>query len=141
MQDIKVAAFGSLTLLLTACGGGTSSPAPQSMASAPISQPVSSVKLSGQITYDRVPHTTSSGLDYANTIKSPVRGVIVEAVSAAGSVLETTAADINGNYSFTLEPDKPVESGGRAAHQHWRFGDEECFWARRSGEPGKPGYV
>jgi len=108
VQDIKVAAFGSLTLLLTACGGGTSSPAPQSMASAPTSQPVSSVKLSGQITYDRVPHTTSSGLDYANTVKSPARGVIVEAVSAAGSVLETTSSDINGNYSFTLEPNTDI---------------------------------
>ncbi|WP_051279952.1 hypothetical protein [Hellea balneolensis] len=106
MHNIKLAACGAFTVLLSACGGGSSSPAPQSVAAtpSPASQPVSSVKVSGQITYDRVPHTSTSGLDYANTAKSPARGVVIEALNSADEIVAATTADSNGQYTLTLDP-------------------------------------
>ena len=108
MRSTRLVAFGGLTLLLGACGGGSSAPAPQALSSPPAAQPASSVKLSGTITYDRVPHTQNSGLDYANTVKSPARGVIVEALNAAGTVLSTASTDLSGVYNFTFDPNIDV---------------------------------
>lgn len=110
MQDLRRTTCAGFAILLSACGGGSSSPAPQSVsqAPAPSTQPVSSVKLSGQVTYDRVPHTSASGLDFANTSKSPARGVVIDALNAADEVIATTIADTNGQYTFTLDPNMDI---------------------------------
>ena len=75
---------------------------------------VAIARLSGNLTFDRVPHSTSGvGLDYANTRRRPIRGAVVEAVGAADAsgqepVLARTASDAQGRYSLTVTPDTPV---------------------------------
>jgi hypothetical protein len=97
------------------------------VSTAPASQPTaSSVTLSGKITYDRVPHTDTSGLNYANIIISPARGVVVEALGASNEVLASTLSASDGSYSFTLEPNMDVRIRAKAQilseHQaKWNF--------------------
>ncbi|MHC9511562.1 PKD domain-containing protein [Kangiella sp. M94] len=60
------------------------------------------VTVSGKITYDNVPHnTTTNGLDYANTTQDPVRGATIQALEGS-SVIANSKTDSNGNYSFNL---------------------------------------
>ncbi len=60
-----------------------------------------SVTLSGKIQFDLVPlNTTTNGLDYANTVISPARGVTVQAVDASNAVLETTRTNASGDYTL-----------------------------------------
>lgn len=59
----------------------------------------------GKVTFDLVPfNTVSNGLDYENTVVSPARGVVVEAIDADGNQLESTATDSNGNYILNVNP-------------------------------------
>jgi hypothetical protein len=62
------------------------------------------VTVSGRITFDRVPFSTTlgSGLDYGQTVEAPARRVVVEALGASGAVLATTATDDSGNYSLEV---------------------------------------
>lgn len=61
------------------------------------------ITLSGNITYDHVPHTSASALDYNNIVQSKVRGATVELLNAGGnSILSTTSSDANGDYSFVI---------------------------------------
>lgn len=60
------------------------------------------VTVSGKITYDNVPHNTSTnGLDYANTTQDPVRGATIQ-VFEGSSVIASSKTDGNGNYNFNL---------------------------------------
>lgn len=115
MQLITKTIIAFMALSLTACGGGgNSSPAPQSAASIPPTAGVSSVTVSGKITYDYVPHKDSSGLDYINTEKRPSRGVIVEAIDADGDILASTQTNLNGTYSLTLKPETNISIRAKA---------------------------
>ena len=67
----------ALLALLTGCGGGSSA--------APAPPPGTTVAVSGQITFDRVPAVTGQGLVYAQTIAQPARGVGIFA--AGGRVI------------------------------------------------------
>ena len=40
----------------------------------------SAINVSGNITFDHVPHTINGGLDYTGTLPYPVRGAVVEAM-------------------------------------------------------------
>ena len=56
----------------------------------------------GKVTFDLVPfNTTTSGLDYDNTTRTPARGVLVEAIDNLGNQIESTVTDDNGNYALT----------------------------------------
>ena len=56
----------------------------------------------GKVTFDLVPfNTTTSGLDYDNTTRTPARGVLVEAIDNLGNQVESTITDGNGNYVLT----------------------------------------
>lgn len=104
-----------VTLILASCGGGSSSPTPQTTSTAPTSQPTaSSVTLSGKITYDRVPHTEGSGLDYANITLQPARGIVVEALDASSEILASTVSSSDGSYSFNLDPNMDVRIRAKA---------------------------
>lgn len=60
------------------------------------------VTVSGKVTYDNVPHNTSTnGLNYNNTSKVPVRGATIQ-VLQGNSVIATSITATNGNYSFDL---------------------------------------
>lgn len=60
------------------------------------------VTVSGKITYDNVPHNTSTnGLDYNSTTQDPVRGATIQALQG-NSVIASSKTDSNGDYSFNL---------------------------------------
>ena len=67
---------------------------------------VTEVTLSGNLTYDLVPHNTSTnGLDYNSITQAPIRGATVELLNAAAStILDTTTSDVSGDYSFVVTP-------------------------------------
>jgi hypothetical protein len=62
------------------------------------------VEIRGQVTFDKVPHLSNGGLNYAGTFAAPARGVLVELVRDGGSVLLSSSTDPSGNYSFSLMP-------------------------------------
>ena len=65
--------------------------------------------ISGKITYDNVPHSASThGLDYSNTVRAPIRGVVVEAIEN-GSVIASSPVDNQGNYLMVIEMDKTIK--------------------------------
>src|SRR5262245_27953211 len=84
-----------LAALLAGCGGSSSA--------APAPPPGTSVVVSGQVTYDRVPAVLGQGLVYAQTVAQPARGVTVELLQS-GSVSASTTTDAIGNYSFANVP-------------------------------------
>lgn len=69
--------------------------------------PVVAGKISGRITFDLVPDTTS-GLNYGNIQKALARGLVVEIVDANGVVLSSGVTDVNGVYSLAATPGKLV---------------------------------
>jgi len=104
---INLIAIFTTTVLLVGCGGSASnnSASPQNSGSlTPAPPPTNgSVQVTGKVTYDRVPHTSSSGLDYANTIEQPIRGAVIEAVTDSGTVLASSVLDESGSYVFTVD--------------------------------------
>ena len=62
-----------------------------------------SIDISGNATYDNVPHTKINGLDYTNTGQDPIEGATVEAL-INGQVIAKTSTDASGNYQFTDVP-------------------------------------
>ena len=113
-QGLIITIFAATAL--ASCGGsGNSSPAPQSIVPTPAAQAASStITLSGKITYDRVSHTDNSGLDYANVMAQPARGVVVELLNASSEILDTTLSNSNGDYSFTLDANTDVRIRAKA---------------------------
>lgn len=99
-----------VSLWLASCGGGggggsTVAPTPEPD---PPTTPTS-VNISGNLTFDRVPHLqTGSGLDYDSISQEPIRGAVVEAANSSGTVLASTSSDSNGAYSLTVDADTDV---------------------------------
>ena len=111
MNYIKLFVTVVTTLLLAGCGGGGSTSSsfsqnPGGIGSAPS---VGSVQVTGKVTYDRVPHTLRSGLDYENTIEQPIRGAVFEVVLASGEILTSGVLDESGYYSFTVNADTELQ--------------------------------
>lgn len=109
MNFVKLIAMATMTTLVVGCGGSasnTSAPSQGIGSIAPAPTPTSSngsVQLTGKVTYDRVPHTSNSGLDYANTLEQPIRGAVIEAVSESGAILASSVLDDSGSYAFTVD--------------------------------------
>jgi len=114
-------------MLLLACGGGSSNPAPKN------NQPVSSlsfssesssavsslaagvITLSGTVTYDFIPHNDNQvGLNYSASMKKAGRGLVIELLDASNRVVATTNSDNLGNYSFSVEYNKLVKVRAKA---------------------------
>ena len=63
----------------------------------------SSVSISGEITFDFVPATQTSGLDYSSATQKSSRGVVVEAIRASdSSILDSTTTNSSGDYIVTV---------------------------------------
>lgn len=102
--------------------------------------PSATAALKGRISFDRIrffpPPTTpfasfAPGLDYANPVVQPARGVVVEAVAATGSscegvVLDTTLTDGDGWYALNVDLDRTVCVRVRA--QLYRAGSSGAGW-------------
>ena len=99
---IKLIAAIPVTALLVGCGGSASDSSSSPSSIAPPSTD-GSVQIMGKVTYDRVPHTARSGLDYAGTIEQPIRGAVIEAVSASGTVIASDILNETGSYAFTVD--------------------------------------
>ncbi len=59
--------------------------------------------VSGLITFDHIPASTTSGLDYTAQTAKPARGVMVEAIRVSDAArVSLTTTDASGAYSMTL---------------------------------------
>lgn len=95
-------------VLLAACGGGGGGGG---------SPPPATVTISGRITFDRIPFSTTpgDGLNPAATVESPAREVTVQAIDAGdNSVLATATTDDNGNYSVSVPSNRNLFIRARA---------------------------
>ena len=95
-------------ILIGGCGGGSGS-SPPAVSAAPA--PVTSVTISGRVTFDKVPFGAGSdmGLDFARALAAPVRGATVEIMAGSGgTVLATGVTDAAGNYSLSVPPNTDV---------------------------------
>lgn len=71
--------------------------------------------MSGTATFDRVPlNPATNGLNYLSTRQDPIRGVVVEAVDAANTVLDTDITDLAGRYSVDVPDNTDVRIRVRA---------------------------
>ena len=128
MRGLWLITLTFMTVILASCGGGgSSSPAPQSVAPTSTSQPsATSVTLSGKITYDRVDHNQNSGLDYANIKAQPARGIVVELIDSSDNIITSALTDGDGLYSFTTDPNVDLRIRAKAqilseAKAKWDF--------------------
>jgi len=104
VQLPKLIAMCVIAAFLSACGGGGdggSNAAPIVTSAAP--QTSGPVRISGKLTYCRVPHTADAGLDYTNVLDLPIRGVVVEAVDASGATLGSTISEDDGSYTLSID--------------------------------------
>ncbi|MBU2887023.1 hypothetical protein KO507_14730 [Gilvimarinus agarilyticus] len=94
----------------SAASSSTSSSVSSTSSSAQSSASSSSaeVDITGTVTYDRVP-VTSTGLDYANTYEQPVRAAVVNLVDSSGQILANTETNDAGSYSFTIDANTLVK--------------------------------
>jgi len=70
-------------------------------------------KVSGKVTYDRVPPSlnsdSSAKLDYENTVKLPSREIIVKVIDAEGKTIGSTSSDKNGYYELSVPENQEVK--------------------------------
>lgn len=117
MDLIKVLGAAIFSLSLAACGGGDGgSPTPSAPSGGSGTTPtVSKVTLSGQVTFDHVPHKTRGfGLDYDAVSKAPARGVVVVLLDENSGTVAQTITDADGHYSFNVDAEKDVKVQARA---------------------------
>ncbi len=117
MKLIKIYTAAMMMFALAACGGDDSAPPASTPPSGAIGSggTISKVTLSGQITYDHVPHKTSGfGLDYDAVSQDPARGILVVLLDASNEALSQTVTDGNGRYSFEVDPSVDVKIQARA---------------------------
>ena len=108
LRLFRLTLMGLICAALSACGGGSDSGSSATSAAPPSAPTVSSVTVSGKLTYDRVPHAQDSTLDYANTAALPIRGVIVEAVDAAEQVIASAMSGEDGTYRLSVDADTDI---------------------------------
>ena len=83
-------------LVVGACGGGSGG------GGGSVVKPIDIV-VSGNVTYDRVPHNSvTGGLDYQSMTAAAVRGAVVEAIDAAGGTLNSGLTSATGRYELSV---------------------------------------
>jgi hypothetical protein len=116
-------------LVVTDNSGATSMPDTVTISVQP---PSSGVQISGRVTFDRIPLSTTlgAGLDYNAMRRDPARGVLVQTVTASTQqVIASTRTDGNGDYSLSVTANTNIIVGvvadmTRAAPlplPHWQF--------------------
>ncbi len=102
MELVKIVGTAMGLIFLSACGGGGSSSSSTTSTSVSGGSTPAKVTLSGQITFDNVPHKQSGyGLDYEATERLPARGVVVVLLDDGDEVVAETLTDDKGRYSFS----------------------------------------
>ena len=93
------------TVVCTATASDAAGNSGDATLTATVTPPPAGVTIDGKITYDFVPfNTTTNGLNYDGTTQVPAPGITVEAQNGNGTVLATDITDVNGDYSFTVNP-------------------------------------
>ena len=73
------------------------------------------VTVSGKLTFDSVPFNTSTnGLNYNAITQEPARGITIEAVNSAGTILATDVTDAAGDYSFEIASNTSIRVRAKA---------------------------
>jgi hypothetical protein len=109
---VRLIAIASALFGLAACGGGSDDDSPPPSGD--------TVTISGRITFDRVPFSSSlgGGLDMSNPIESPARGVIVEVIDAnTSAILASTSTNASGEYSLQAPANRSVRVRAKAQMQ------------------------
>ena len=104
-------------LALSACGGGGGGGPATGTNPPPVTPPpvtTTDTVVSGKISFERVPHNASNGLDYGSTTADPARGVTVELVDSADAVVASGQTDANGDYSLTVPSGESLRLRARA---------------------------
>ena len=116
MTILRVLAGVILIALAAACSQSSpATPTPPPPAPPPPPPPAGMVTISGAITFDLVPfNTATNGLNYNAITQSPARGVVVEALDAGGSILDSTVTDGAGQYSVSVDSNTNVRIRARA---------------------------
>ena len=116
MAWFKIAGSIMIVTSLVACGGGESDSSPVSSTSGNGSNaPVSKVTLSGEVTFDHIPHQVNGfGLDYNAMSEMPARGIVVVLLDENDEIIEQTISDGQGSYSFKVGTNKNVKVQARA---------------------------
>ena len=105
----------NITVVCTATASDAAGNSGDGTLTVTVTLPPAAVTIDGKITFDRVPfNTTTNGLDYAATTQTPAPGITVEAQSATGTVLATDITDVNGDYSFTVDPNTDLRIVAKA---------------------------
>ncbi len=81
-----------LCLALAGCSKSNSPPPPGPPAD-----------VSGVFTWDSVPTTQGSGLDYTATLRRPGRGLVIEAVATNGATLATGTTGSDGSFVLSVD--------------------------------------
>ena len=64
---------------------------------------ITSIRISGQVTFDRVPHNMNGiGLDYDSISELPIREISLRIRDASNDTIATTKTDANGDYQVTV---------------------------------------
>ena len=126
MNLLKLTATTIALTTLAGCGGSgsESTSPPQTVSTGSTPPPTASTVISGKLTFDRVPHKLTSGLDYANTVRNPIRGVVIEAVNASGDVISEDISNSQGDYSLTVDSNSDV----RLLVKAQLFSDDTAKW-------------
>jgi len=119
MGRVRVFLSAFVILLAGACSQSGSPtpppPPPPAPPPPPPPPPGSNVTISGVVTFDLVPlNTATNGLDYNNITQSPARGIVVQALSSTGAILDTDVTNANGQYSVSVDSDTDVRIRARA---------------------------
>ncbi len=76
---------------------------------------ITTVTVSGKVTYDRVPSNSNYvGLNYGATSAEPTPYVVVEAVDGSNNTLVSTVTDNNGNYTLDVPQNTTIKIRVRA---------------------------
>lgn len=95
---------------LTACGGSGGTSTSYLSGSSSSSESQGSVTISGNLSYDFVPHNSNNiGLDYAATEARPIRGVTVELLNENAQIIAQTEASASGSYQFNVAANTLVQ--------------------------------
>ena len=117
MDLVKITGAAMIAAVLGSCGGdgGSSSSQIPPASGGAGSGNISTVTLSGQVTFDFVPHgEISYGLNYDAISQEPARGIVVVLLDENNGTLDQTITDSSGQYSFQVNAGKDVKVQARA---------------------------
>lgn len=112
---LKISGLAALALSLACCGGGGgNSSAPVVTTTNCGTTSTETTSITGNITYDFVPHLTGGALDYGNISPEPVRGAGVELQHANGNVFSSATTDAFGRYTLQAPINEEVRISVKA---------------------------